>query len=199
MIQQNHSAKLTRRWRVYPTLNAPLIYSFEVRNTKNQASKNKKTCFGECCTCYGCVTQKGVVGISVIFHDWPNFSHIQKVSARAFHWCVWTYVYVLCWKITRVNYPSFSFIPKTGIAFSNRVLFLLWFLAKEIRTNTSISFVTVALFFAAPSVCGAPPVVVLAVRRTRNLSLSNDSHFVKVALVVLECCERCAARCDMFK
>jgi len=34
---------------------------------------------------------KGIVRILAIFQDGPMFSHIiQKVSARAFHWCGWT-------------------------------------------------------------------------------------------------------------
>jgi len=38
---------------------------------------------------------KGVVRILVIFQARPVFNHIiQKVSARAFHRCCWTYVYL---------------------------------------------------------------------------------------------------------
>jgi len=38
---------------------------------------------------------KGQMRILVIFQDRPMFSHIiQKVSARVFHWCGWTLVYL---------------------------------------------------------------------------------------------------------
>jgi len=72
--------------------------------------------FEECNTGFGCETKTGVSCILVIFQDRPMFSHIiQKVSARAFHWCGWTYVYVV--KLPRYALPPFKFIPKTGIAF----------------------------------------------------------------------------------
>jgi len=52
---------------------------------------NQNTCFREFYTCFGCETTTGVVRILVNFQDRPMFGHIiQKVSARAFHWCGWT-------------------------------------------------------------------------------------------------------------
>jgi len=57
------------------------------------------------------------ISILIIFQDRPMFSHtIQKVSARASHWCGRTHVYIE--KLHQNTlYPRFSFIPKTGIAF----------------------------------------------------------------------------------
>ena len=47
--------------------------------------------FGERYTCFGQENKTGVERILVIFQHRPMFSHIiQKVSARAFHWCGWT-------------------------------------------------------------------------------------------------------------
>ena len=47
------------------------------------------SCFREFYTCFGCETKTGV-RVLVIFQDRPMFSHIiQKVSAKAFHWCGW--------------------------------------------------------------------------------------------------------------
>jgi len=57
---------------------------------------------------------KGVERILVIFQDRPMFSHIiRKVSARAFHWCGWTWVYVENYQNT--HYRRFNFVnPQNG-------------------------------------------------------------------------------------
>jgi len=62
---------------------------------------------------------KGVMRIMVIFQDRPMFSHIiQKVSARAFHWCGWTEVHIE--KSPKYVSPRFGFTLKTSIAFPKK-------------------------------------------------------------------------------
>jgi len=89
---------------------------------KNILSKKPNPVFGDANTC-GCdETTTGVVRISVIFQDRPMCSHIiQKVSARAFHGCGWTQVYIE--KLPKyapppvfVSYPGIPF-PKRGFCF----------------------------------------------------------------------------------
>ena len=48
---------------------------------------------------------KGAMRVLVIFKDRSMFCHIiQKVSARAFHWCGWTQVYLEKW-------PKYVLLP----------------------------------------------------------------------------------------